>query len=224
LGRIQRILWHGRSCRNGAEATRRQRGSPRRIGGYSGEQLRATKGKPGEIRGRVRSVTLREGSGTHERRPGHGVGTGRRRRSCGEAERGQVSMDREKQRGRERTEGCPGSRVTRQSSPRQQTRQGLDGDRRTGTRPRRTAVKLPRCAHRARERERGCSVGGTTKRGRASECGRAPEKAQACGSVVGKRAVVGASTVESAGGSGGGGRFRQAGPTGERVRANKLQC
>jgi hypothetical protein len=133
------------------------------------------------------------------------VGTGRRRRSCGEAERGQVSMDREKQRGRERTEGCPGSRVTRQSSPRQQTRQGLDGDRRTGTRPRRTAVKLPRCAHRARERERGCSVGGTTERGRASECGRAPEKAQACGSVVGKRAVVGASTVESAGGSGGGG-------------------
>jgi hypothetical protein len=63
-------------------------------------------------------------------------------------------MDREKQRGRERTEGCPGSRVMRQSSPRQQTRQGLDGDRRMGTRPRRTAAKLPRCARRARERAR----------------------------------------------------------------------
>jgi hypothetical protein len=54
-----------------------------------------------------------------------------------------------------------------------------------------------------RERGRGCSAGGTTERGRASECGRALEKAQACGGVAGKRAVVGASTAESAGGSGG---------------------
>jgi hypothetical protein len=62
---------------NGAEAARRWRGNPRRTGEYSGEQSRATKGIPGEIRGGVRSVTLRGGSGTLERRPGHGEDTGR---------------------------------------------------------------------------------------------------------------------------------------------------
>jgi hypothetical protein len=141
----QQALWRGRGCNSGAEAGKRWRGSPRRTGEYSDKQSRATNGIPGEIRGEVRSVTLREGSRTHERCPEHGVDTGRRRWSCDGAESGPVSMDREKQRGRERTEGCPGSWVTRRSSPRQQTQQGLDGDRRMGTRPRRTATELPGC-------------------------------------------------------------------------------
>jgi hypothetical protein len=59
----------------------------RRTGGYSNKQSCTTKGIPGEIRGGVRSVTLREGLRTHERRPGHDEDTGRRRRSCGGAER-----------------------------------------------------------------------------------------------------------------------------------------
>jgi hypothetical protein len=46
-----------------------------------------TKDIPGEIRGRVRSVTLREGLRTHERRPGHDENMCRRSRSCGGAER-----------------------------------------------------------------------------------------------------------------------------------------
>jgi hypothetical protein len=54
-----------------------------------------------------------------------------------------------------------------------------------------------------RERGRGCSAEGATKRGRASECVRTPEKAWARGGMARKHAVLGASTVESAGGSGG---------------------
>jgi hypothetical protein len=176
LGWTRRILWQDRDNRNGAEATRRWRWSPRRTGGYSGEQSCATKGIPGEIRGGVRSVTLREGSRTHERRPGHGEDTDRRRRSCGGAEREPVSVDREKQRGREQSEGCPGSRVTRRSSPRQLTRRGLDGDSRTGVRPRRTAAELPGCACYARRVLRAASA---RVRGKGSEGGtRQLEKGQ----------------------------------------------
>jgi hypothetical protein len=51
---------------NEAEAARRRRGSPWRTGEYSSEQSHAIKGIPGEIRGGVRSVTLRGGSGTLE--------------------------------------------------------------------------------------------------------------------------------------------------------------
>jgi hypothetical protein len=61
---------------NGAKAARRWRGSPWRIEDYSGEQSRATKCMTGEIRGRVRLVTLSGGSGTLERRPRHGEDTG----------------------------------------------------------------------------------------------------------------------------------------------------
>jgi hypothetical protein len=47
----------------------------------------------------------------------------------------------------------------------------------------------------------------------------APEKARARGGVARKRAVMGASTAESVGGSGG--RFRQARPTEQRERASE---
>jgi hypothetical protein len=63
---------------NGVEATRRRRESPRRTGEHSSEQSRATKCMTGEIRGEVRSVTLRGGSGTLERCTGHDKGMGRR--------------------------------------------------------------------------------------------------------------------------------------------------
>jgi hypothetical protein len=75
---------------------RRWRGNLRRTRGYSGEQSCITKGRAGEIRRGVRSVTLREGLGALKRRPGHDEVMCRRRRSCGSAERGPVSMDREK--------------------------------------------------------------------------------------------------------------------------------
>jgi hypothetical protein len=85
--------------------TGQQRGSPRRTGEHSGEQSRATKCKTGKIRGGVRTVTLREDSGTHERRPGHGEGTSRRRRSC---DNEPVNTDRANQRGRGEPRGVPG--------------------------------------------------------------------------------------------------------------------
>jgi hypothetical protein len=53
-------------------------GSPWQTGEHSGEQSRASKCKTGENKGGARTVTLREVSGTHERRPGHGEDTGRR--------------------------------------------------------------------------------------------------------------------------------------------------
>jgi hypothetical protein len=93
---------------NGAEATRRRRWSPWWFEESSGEQSRATKGIPGEIRGGVRSVTLRGGSGTLEWRLGHDEDMGRRRRSCGGAEREPVSVDQEKQRGRGEPRGVLG--------------------------------------------------------------------------------------------------------------------
>jgi hypothetical protein len=58
-------------------------GSPRWTGEYSGEQSQASKCETGENKDRARTVTLREVSGTHGRRPGHGEDTGRRQRSCG---------------------------------------------------------------------------------------------------------------------------------------------
>jgi hypothetical protein len=104
---------------NRAEMTRRWRGSPRRTGEHSGEQSRATKCKTGENRGGVRKVTLREDSGAHKRRQGHGENTGRRRRSYDSEP---VSADRANQRGRGRTEGRPGLWVIRWSLPWQRTR------------------------------------------------------------------------------------------------------
>jgi hypothetical protein len=54
-----------------------------------------------------------------------------------------VSADRAKLEGMGQTEGCPGLWVIRRSLPRQRTRRGLDGDRRTGARPQRAVVELP---------------------------------------------------------------------------------
>jgi hypothetical protein len=155
LGRTRQIRWLGRDSRKGGEATGRWRGNPRRTGESSGEQSRATKCKTSKIRGEVRTVTLREDSGTHERCPRHGEGTGRRRWSCGSEP---VSADLANQRGRGRTEGRPGLRVIRWSLPRQRTWQGLDGDCRMGMRPRRAAAELPGCAHGARRVLRAASA------------------------------------------------------------------
>jgi hypothetical protein len=61
---------------NGAKATRRQRERPRQTREHSGEQSRVTKCLAQKIRGGVRTVTLRGGSVTLERRSGHGEGMG----------------------------------------------------------------------------------------------------------------------------------------------------
>jgi hypothetical protein len=121
---------------NGAVATRRRRESPQRIGEHSSEQSRATKCKTGEIRGGVRTVTLRGSTGTLEWCLGHYENASQWRRSCG---RETVSAN---QRGWGQTKGCPGLRVTKRGLPRQRTRRGLDGDRRTGARPRRATEGL----------------------------------------------------------------------------------
>jgi hypothetical protein len=60
---------------NGAEATRWWKGSPRWTREHFGEQSCVAKCMIGESTGGVRSVTLREGSGTLERCPGHNEGT-----------------------------------------------------------------------------------------------------------------------------------------------------
>jgi hypothetical protein len=159
---------------------------------------------------------LREDSGAHEWRPGHGEDAGRRRRNCGSE---LVSADQVNHRGRGQTEGRPGLRVIRRSLLRQQTRRGLDGDGGTGARPWRAAAELLG-ARAVRERGRECSTEGATGQGRANERGQGPEKARARGGVARNRAVVGASTVESAGGSEGKGPTD--GPQGsERERASE---
>jgi hypothetical protein len=61
---------------------------------------------------------------------------------------------------------------------------------------RRIKVELHRRAQSERERERGCSAEGTTKRG---EWVRAPEKGSGVWGMAGKHAVVGTSTAESTG-------------------------
>jgi hypothetical protein len=98
-------LWRGQGCMNAAETTRRQRGSPRRTEEHSGEQSRAAKCKTRGNRGRVRTITLREDSGAHERRPGHDKDTGRRWRNCGGEP---VSVDQANQRGRGESRGVAG--------------------------------------------------------------------------------------------------------------------
>jgi hypothetical protein len=63
---------------NGARTTERWRGSPQRSGEHSSEQSHVTKCNTGENRGGVRMVTLREDSGAHKWRPGHGEDSSRR--------------------------------------------------------------------------------------------------------------------------------------------------
>jgi hypothetical protein len=79
-----------------------------------------------------------------------------------------MSVDQEKQKGRERTEGCPWSRVAGRSSPRQQARRGLDGVCRTSTKPRRTTMELPGCVRGAR---RVLGAASARVRGKESEWG-----------------------------------------------------
>jgi hypothetical protein len=127
------------------EAAGRWRGSPRQTGEHSGEQSRASKCNTGENKGGVRTVTLRGGSGTLDRRSGHDKDAGRQRQNCGCVRKAPMSADQANQRGRGQTEGRPGLQVIRRSLPRQWTRWGLDGDRRMGARPCRAATELLRC-------------------------------------------------------------------------------
>jgi hypothetical protein len=107
MGKTGRTLWWGQVSRKWGEAAGRQRESPRRTREHSGEQSRASKCKTGENKGGVRMVTMRGGSGTLERRPGHGEDAGRWRRNYGGVRKALVSMDQANQRGRGRTKQCP---------------------------------------------------------------------------------------------------------------------
>jgi hypothetical protein len=81
---------------NGTEATERQRGVLGGLGNASASNHGRVNARHGKLKGRARTVTLREVSGTHERRPGHGEDTGRWRQSCGSEP---VSVDQANQRG-----------------------------------------------------------------------------------------------------------------------------
>jgi hypothetical protein len=146
---------------------------------------------------------------------------GRRLRSYDRAEREPVSMDREKQRGREQTKGCHGSRVTRRSSPRQLTRQGLDDDHRTGTRPRQTAAELPVCVRGARRVLRAASARVRREGERVGHC--AARKGPGSGRARPRRAPLARCPWSRAGRARvvREGRVRQTGPTGQRERASE---
>jgi hypothetical protein len=90
-----------------------------------------------------------------------------------------VSTDRANQRGLGQTGRCPTLLAKRWSSPRQRARQKLNDGHRTSGGPRRAS----RHAQSEKDRGPGCSAGGATERGRASECRRAPEKARARGVI-----------------------------------------
>jgi hypothetical protein len=83
--------------------------------------------------------------------------------------------------------------------------------------------ELPGCARRARERAR-YSAKGATERGRASECGRAPENGRVHGGVARKHTVVGASKAGNAGDSGEDGSNRRDPRVNENGRANGFLC
>jgi hypothetical protein len=68
------------------------------------------------------------------------------------------------------------------------------------------------------ERKRGAWLGAQLSRGGRVSVGGLQKRLGRVGGVAEKRAVVGASTTESASGFGGGGRFRHAGPTEQRER------
>lgn len=81
---------HNHGHDTGAETL--EGGDPRRGGSAaaqlnSGEQSRTPKGREGEIRGRARLVTSREGSRTFERYEGHSEALSRRRRDSDCAEK-----------------------------------------------------------------------------------------------------------------------------------------
>jgi hypothetical protein len=147
-----------------------------------------------------------------------GGDAGRPRVDCdGASGRTPMSADPVNKMGWGQTVGCPTLLAKRRSSPRQRARQRLNGGHRTNDGPWR-AARSSLGTRAERERGRGCSAEGATERGRASECGRAPEKARARAGMARKHVVVGASTVESVGGWG---RFRQAGPRGQRERTSE---
>jgi hypothetical protein len=97
---------------------------------------------------------LRGSAGVAKQRRRHKNATTQRHRDSDCAKVAPVSVDRTKQRGRGRTEGCPEQLTVRQSSPWHWTGRGRDGGRRTGSdRWRRWRSSLHVWAERERGRE-----------------------------------------------------------------------
>jgi hypothetical protein len=103
-----------------------------------------------EIGGAGRLLISRGNNGALRQRRGRRDVSGRWWRSSDCTGRTPVIVDRANQKGWGRTEGCPELLTTRQNSPRQRARRGLDGDRRIGARPQR-ARQNSLSARRARE-------------------------------------------------------------------------
>jgi hypothetical protein len=144
-------------------------------------------------------LTSSTNSGALERRQGCREMSGRRRWGFGCTESTPVSADRANTRSWGQTEGCPGFLVIRRSLPRQLTRWGLDGDRRTGARPQREAAELHGRAQSKREGEGARLRAQLSGEGRVNEGG--VQKRLGHVGRGRKRADVGASTVRSANGS-----------------------
>jgi hypothetical protein len=122
------------------------------------------------------------------------VGGAETRRGNGCAKIAPVSVDRTRQRGRGRTEGCPEQLTVRRSSPWHWTGRRRDGGRRTGNSRRRAVAELPARVGRARERPRGFGRGCKWARG-GGRAGREAQKGRGCADVDGERTDVGASTA-----------------------------
>jgi hypothetical protein len=130
---------HDHGSSDGGEASEDNR--PRRDGSAAAQLPSGEQSRPAESRerihwGREKLVTLREDSGTLERRHGHGEGLGRRLRFSGYAGKAPVSTGRENQRGRGQIEARLELRTPRQNLPRQWAPQGLNGGGRTDMRAR----------------------------------------------------------------------------------------
>jgi hypothetical protein len=133
--------WHG-----GTRGRRTRPGDPTAARTYSGEQSCEDQGSKQRNRGAGRLLTSRGNTGAPGQRRGRRDASGRRWRSSNCTGRTPVSANQANQKGWGRTEGCPALLTTRQNSPRQQVRRGLDDDHRMGARPRRAAVELSRRA------------------------------------------------------------------------------
>jgi hypothetical protein len=108
-------------------------------------------GSTREIKGVGELLTSRGNSGALKQRRGRREVSGRRRRSSDCTVKEPVSADRVNQRGSGQTRGCPALLAMRRSSPRQGTRQTLDGGH--GTRRSSTSTRGER--ERARVFDRG---------------------------------------------------------------------
>jgi hypothetical protein len=137
---VFRAVWQTRPWaqrrREGTRGHRMRQGGPTAVRIYSGKQSCEDQGNKQRNRATGRLLTSRGNTGAPEQRWRRRDTSGRWWWSSDCTGRTPVSVDWVNQRGWGRTEGCAGLLTIRRNSLRQRTRRGLNGDRRTGARPR----------------------------------------------------------------------------------------